>query len=122
MSDTVAVPVDLPLTLGAQRASGWESRPISQELRENAAVRIAAGKPLVDGVLGYEELVELCRHRGRTVQVGHTRGERDLVARGLAYAREKRWKWRDPATNRGSVDSANWIAGDRFLALSKQLR
>lgn len=57
MSETVPVPVDLPLTLGALRASGWESRPISQELRENAAVRIAAGKPLVDGVLGYEETV-----------------------------------------------------------------
>ena len=41
-----------PATLGELRESGWESRPVKDELRENAIARIAANEPLVDGVLG----------------------------------------------------------------------
>ena len=44
-------------TLGELRASGWTSRPVKEELRRNAAVRIAEGRPLVEGVLGYSETV-----------------------------------------------------------------
>ena len=47
----------LPTTLGALRASGWKSEPIKEELRRNAVARIAAGLPLFDGVLGYEDTV-----------------------------------------------------------------
>ncbi|HEV2361765.1 MAG TPA: sigma 54-interacting transcriptional regulator [Acidimicrobiales bacterium] len=50
-------PADLPRTLGELRASGWRSRPVKQELRENAVARIRAGEPLVEGVLGYEDTV-----------------------------------------------------------------
>jgi len=39
------------------RASGWESVPVSEELRRNAARRISAGEPLIDGVLGFEDTV-----------------------------------------------------------------
>jgi magnesium chelatase subunit I len=46
-----------PATLGQLRDSGWESLPVKEEVRRNAARRIAAGEPLVDGVLGYEETV-----------------------------------------------------------------
>jgi magnesium chelatase subunit I len=46
-----------PATLGELRESGWESRPVKDELRENAIARIAAGEALVDGVLGYEDTV-----------------------------------------------------------------
>ena len=46
-----------PTTLGALRASGWESRPVKQELRRNAAARIRAGEPLVHGVAGYNNTV-----------------------------------------------------------------
>ena len=46
-----------PSTLRELRASGWESRPIKEEIRINAVRRIAAGEPLFDGVLGYEETV-----------------------------------------------------------------
>ncbi len=46
-----------PTTLGELRASGWVSRPVKDEVRANAIARIAAGKPLVDGVLGYEDTV-----------------------------------------------------------------
>src|SRR5579864_8631547 len=46
-----------PATLGQLRDSGWESVPVKQEVRRNAAARISAGEPLVDGVLGYGETV-----------------------------------------------------------------
>jgi len=46
-----------PGTLGELRASGWASRPVKQEVRENAVRRIADGQAVVDGVLGYEETV-----------------------------------------------------------------
>ncbi len=48
---------DRPTTLGALRASGWESRPVKTELRANATARIRAGLPLFEGVLGYEDTV-----------------------------------------------------------------
>ncbi|MGH9177435.1 MAG: sigma 54-interacting transcriptional regulator, partial [Acidimicrobiales bacterium] len=44
-------------TLGGLRASGWRSVPVKEEVRRNAAARIAAGRPLVDGVLGYDDTV-----------------------------------------------------------------
>ncbi|HVA04206.1 MAG TPA: sigma 54-interacting transcriptional regulator [Acidimicrobiales bacterium] len=50
-------PSDLPSTLGELRASGWESTPVHEELRRNAAARIAGGHALVDGVLGFDETV-----------------------------------------------------------------
>jgi magnesium chelatase subunit I len=46
-----------PATLGQLRDSGWESVPVKEEVRRNAAARIAEGKPLVEGVLGYEDTV-----------------------------------------------------------------
>jgi magnesium chelatase subunit I len=46
-----------PGTLGELRESGWVSRPVKQEIRENTIARIAAGEAVVDGVVGYEETV-----------------------------------------------------------------
>ena len=46
-----------PATLGQLRESGWESLPVKEEVRRNAARRIAGGSPLVEGVLGYEHTV-----------------------------------------------------------------
>jgi magnesium chelatase subunit I len=46
-----------PATIGQLRAEGWESRPVKEEIRQNAVARIAAGKPLFERVLGYEETV-----------------------------------------------------------------
>src|ERR1044072_9612147 len=46
-----------PTTLGDLRASGWESVSIKEEVRRNAVARLKAGRPLVEGVLGYEETV-----------------------------------------------------------------
>jgi magnesium chelatase subunit I len=52
-----AVPASLPTTLGALRASGWTSVPVKEELRANAVRNISEGKPLFEGVMGYEETV-----------------------------------------------------------------
>jgi len=46
-----------PATLGQLRESGWESVPVKEEVRRNAAARIREGKPLVEGVLGYDDTV-----------------------------------------------------------------
>ncbi len=46
-----------PQTLGELRGSGWESLPVSRELRRNAVDRIRAGEPLFPDVLGYENTV-----------------------------------------------------------------
>jgi len=57
MSVLPEVPTSLPITLGALRASGWQSIPIKEELRKNAVRNISEGKPLFEGVLGYENTV-----------------------------------------------------------------
>ena len=44
-------------TLGELKASGWQSRPVKEEIRRNAVVKIAAGEPLFEGVMGYEDTV-----------------------------------------------------------------
>ena len=46
-----------PATLGQLRDSGWVSVPVKEEVRRNAAAAIAAGRPVVDGVLGYDDTV-----------------------------------------------------------------
>ncbi len=46
-----------PATLGDLRASDWVSRPIKEELRANAVRKLAAGEPLVEGVIGYDDTV-----------------------------------------------------------------
>ncbi|MGZ7019383.1 MAG: hypothetical protein ACXVL8_19620, partial [Acidimicrobiia bacterium] len=46
-----------PATLGDLRASGWESRPVKEEVRANAITRVAAGESPVLGVLGFEDTV-----------------------------------------------------------------
>src|SRR3954454_3277971 len=46
-----------PATLGDLRASGWESRPVKEEVRANAIARVSAGESPVAGVLGFENTV-----------------------------------------------------------------
>ena len=44
-------------TVGELRTSGWRSRSVKEEVRENAVLRIRSAIPLVDGVLGYDDTV-----------------------------------------------------------------
>ncbi|MSO78366.1 MAG: magnesium chelatase [Acidimicrobiia bacterium] len=46
-----------PGTLGELRASGWVSRPVKQEVRENAVRAISEGRSVVEGVVGYDDTV-----------------------------------------------------------------
>src|SRR3712207_9448440 len=46
-----------PATLGQLKESGWESVPVKEEVRRNAARKIAAGEPLVEGIQGFEDTV-----------------------------------------------------------------
>jgi magnesium chelatase subunit I len=46
-----------PTTLGALRASGAAPRSVREELRENLLERLAAGKRIFDGVMGYDDTV-----------------------------------------------------------------
>jgi magnesium chelatase subunit I len=46
-----------PATLGELRRSGWRSVPVKEEIRRNAAARIEARRPVLEGLLGYEETV-----------------------------------------------------------------
>ena len=46
-----------PRNLGELKKSGWVSRPVKEEMRQNAVALIAAGEPLVDGYVGYENTV-----------------------------------------------------------------
>ncbi|NBU39105.1 MAG: magnesium chelatase, partial [Actinobacteria bacterium] len=57
MTAIPAVPSTLPATLGALRASGWQSIAVKEELRRNAVRNIENGQPLFEGVMGYEDTV-----------------------------------------------------------------
>src|SRR5438874_8165392 len=46
-----------PATLGQLRESGWESLPVKEEVRRNAAAKVKAGEPMFPGVLGYDDTV-----------------------------------------------------------------
>jgi magnesium chelatase subunit I len=46
-----------PATLGQLRESGWQSRPVKDEIRRNAIARVAAGQPVVSGLVGYDDTV-----------------------------------------------------------------
>jgi magnesium chelatase subunit I len=54
--DRTTPPPDVT-TLGRLREVGWRSIPVAEEMRRNAAARIAAGQPLVTGVLGFDDTV-----------------------------------------------------------------
>src|SRR5437773_10027881 len=45
------------LTLGELRQSGFRSRPVRQEIRENLVRKLPAGETLFPGIIGYDETV-----------------------------------------------------------------
>ncbi len=50
-------PAQLPRTLAQLRASGWRSKTVKQELRDNLIAQLRAGDPLYPGIVGYEHTV-----------------------------------------------------------------
>jgi magnesium chelatase subunit I len=54
---TSAPPPGLPATVGALRDSGWRTRTVKAEMRANLVARLAAGRPVFEGIVGYDETV-----------------------------------------------------------------
>ena len=48
---------DYPRNLGELRASGYQSRSVKDEMRANLLARLADGRPLFPGILGYDQTV-----------------------------------------------------------------
>ena len=46
-----------PTTIGALRDSGWQSRTVKEELRANLLARLGEGRPILPGVVGYDDTV-----------------------------------------------------------------
>ena len=46
-----------PATLGDLRESGYQTRSVKQELRDNLIARLRCGQPLFPGIVGYEDTV-----------------------------------------------------------------
>jgi magnesium chelatase subunit I len=46
-----------PSTIGALRAAGYPDRTVKQEVAANAAARLRAGRPVVDGLVGFDDTV-----------------------------------------------------------------
>jgi len=46
-----------PSTIGALRDAGYPDRTVKQEVAANAAARLRAGRPIVDGLVGFDDTV-----------------------------------------------------------------
>lgn len=46
-----------PATLGELKQSGWKSRPVKDELRDNLRARIQSGDEVFEGIIGYDKTV-----------------------------------------------------------------
>ena len=57
MARSSAEPRPRPATLGELRDAGWRSRTVKEEMRANLVGRLAAGKPIFPGIVGYEDTV-----------------------------------------------------------------
>ena len=44
-------------TLGDLKKSGWKSRPVKEEMRENLLVRLQSKEPIFPGIVGYDKTV-----------------------------------------------------------------
>jgi len=53
----VTQPLSRPATLAQLRASGWQSRSVKQEIRENFIRQLQSGETLFPGIVGYENTV-----------------------------------------------------------------
>jgi magnesium chelatase subunit I len=54
---TSASPVQRPTTLLELRQSGWRSKPVKEELRDNLIGALRKGEDLFPGIVGYEDTV-----------------------------------------------------------------
>ncbi|HEX7221915.1 MAG TPA: sigma 54-interacting transcriptional regulator [Candidatus Limnocylindrales bacterium] len=57
MTNSVATPSPAASTIRELRDSGWRSRTVKAELRDNLLARLANGRGIMPGIVGYEESV-----------------------------------------------------------------
>src|SRR5882672_6949800 len=75
-------------TLGDLRQSGYRSRPVKQEIRDNLVRKLRAGEPLFPGIIGYDEtvipqLVNAILSRHNFILLGLRGQAKSRILRGL---------------------------------------
>src|SRR3989441_6909375 len=75
-------------TLGELRKSGYTSRPVKQEVRDNLVRKLHAGDTLFPGIIGYDEtvipqLVNAIRSRHNFILLGLRGQAKSRILRGL---------------------------------------
>src|ERR1700704_3654419 len=75
-------------TLGQLRQSGYRSRPVKQEIRDNLMSKLQAGEPLFPGIIGYDEtvipqLVNAILSRHNFILLGLRGQAKSRILRGL---------------------------------------
>ncbi len=75
-------------TLGELRASGYRSRPVKQEIRDNLVRKLQAGDALFPGIIGYDEtvipqLVNAVLSRHNFILLGLRGQAKSRILRGL---------------------------------------
>src|SRR5471032_1101014 len=76
-------------TLGDLRKSGYRSRPVKQEIRDNLVRKLQAGETLFPGIIGYDEtvipqLVNAVLSRHNFILLGLRGQAKSRILRGLA--------------------------------------
>src|SRR5216117_1861914 len=80
------VPIE---TLGDLRRSGYRSRPVKQEIRDNLVCKLRRGETLFPGIIGYDEtvipqLVNAILSRHNFILLGLRGQAKSRILRGLA--------------------------------------
>src|SRR5581483_6423297 len=78
----------LPQTLGALRKSGFRSRSVKQEIRDNLVRKLEAGDRLFPGIIGYDDtvipqLVNAALSRHNFILLGLRGQAKSRILRGL---------------------------------------
>jgi magnesium chelatase subunit I len=82
-------------TLGDLRRSGYRSRPVKQEIRDNLVRKLQAGETLFPGIIGYDEtvvpqLVNAVLSRHNFILLGLRGQAKSRILRGLADLLDER--------------------------------
>src|ERR1043165_2469454 len=75
-------------TLGDLRRSGYRSKPVKQEIRDNLVRKLQSGEPLFPGIIGYDEtvipqLVNAILSRHNFILLGLRGQAKSRILRGL---------------------------------------
>src|SRR5205814_9775898 len=82
-------------TLGDLRQSGYRSRPVKQEVRDNLVCKLRAGQTLFPGIIGYDEtvipqLVNAILSRHNFILLGLRGQAKSRILRGLVDLLDER--------------------------------